>query len=796
MKKILFILLVFIAYKSEAANATRSDSLDIERIEIHADISNFISKEIFAQSKLKIKAKLNGINQILLDLEGLIVDSIWWNGISTSFTHSNGTIFIPCVNTLNQNDSVAINVFYHGVPLQDVAWGGFYFNANYAFQMGVGFSAHPHSFGRIWHPCFDNFVERASYEFYISTNSDKMAVCNGLFIDSSSTINNKIIWHYKLDETIPSYLASVAISNYVWVDKILNGINGNTAAQIAANIADTNKVHGSFAHLQESFNMLENNFGAYSFPKVGYTLVPFNAGAMEHATNIHIGAVYINGTLNYETLIAHELSHHWWGNLVTCATAQDMWLNEGWASYAEQLHMEYTYGYDAYIKAVRDNHFMVLSKAHINDNGYRAISPMDSNYTYGTTVYSKGADMVHCLRSYMGDSLFFKTCTQFLDANKFKAISSYDVRNQFSTLSGKNLNAFFDDWIFQKGFPHFSIDSTTFLAKNGGYECEVFLRHRLHKAANYFSKVPLEIAFYNTQFQKEIYYIEMEGRCATFKVQLPYKPSMVVLDPRDKIQDAVSDEQIVLKTTGTKILTQAKARAIVQNIVNIGDSSLLRIEHHWIAPDRFKTNPNNNFILCDSRYWKVDGINLNNIQGLLQFPYNGTSNDNFIDSSWIKVSEDNIRLFYRKNATDDWTFANDSIAFYNVNDKVGNAFAKEIKAGEYCFGIKRIGFVDTLQSDIPPPPCQMTLKANLEERIDNSLFFYPNPNYGKLMFHGNIQSDAKLLILNTLGEILFEKNINAYDIQGGINLPNFPKGIYILQVKDKLIQHSQKILFE
>jgi aminopeptidase N len=117
------------------------------------------------------------------------------------------------------------------------------------------------------------------------------------------------------------------------VKQILVGNNGNTDAIIACEPADTNNVNGSFAHLQESFSMLEENFGTHSWPKVGYSLVPFNFGAMEHATNIHIGKPFIDGTLNYETLIAHELSHHWFGDLVTCSTAGDMWLNEGFASY-------------------------------------------------------------------------------------------------------------------------------------------------------------------------------------------------------------------------------------------------------------------------------------------------------------------------------------------------------------------------------------------------------------------------------------------------------------------------------
>lgn len=248
--------------------------------------------------------------------------------------------------------------------------------------------------------CFDNFIERSAYEFLIETEATKMATCNGILLDSLTLGNGNKTWHWKLNETIPSYLASVAVSNYVLVNIPLTGSQGTIDGLIACQNSEINNVNAFFVHLQQSFSMLENHYGNHQFPKVGYSLVPFSAGAMEHATNIHIGQAYINGTLNYETLIAHELAHYWWGDLVTCKTAGDMWLNEGFASYSENLHTEFVYGNNDYKKAVRATHYKVLQNAHFNDEGYKSVANMDSIHTYGTTVYQKGADVLNTMRFY------------------------------------------------------------------------------------------------------------------------------------------------------------------------------------------------------------------------------------------------------------------------------------------------------------------------------------------------------------------------------------------------------------
>jgi hypothetical protein len=785
MKKLLsvFIFIIicgtaFAQKKLRAANS-RSDTLDIISTKVHLFNINKTYKSLSAYSELKIKSKLNNVSEVVLDLQGFTIDSVTVNSLNTPFLYNSPNLQITLSTPMQTGDSIQLIVYYNGMPTADPQWGGFYFTGVFAFNMGVGFVSQPHNFGRILFPCFDNFVERTSFDFFIETAIGDMAVCSGNLIDSN-TVGTVINWHWQLQENIPSYLAGVAIAPYTFVKKNLSGINGITEAWIACLPTDTNKVNGSFAKLQESFTFLENHFGAYSWPRVGYSLVPFSGGAMEHSANIHIGSGFIDGTLQYQTLIAHELSHHWFGNLVTCSSAQDMWLNEGFASYCELLHTEFVSGKDAYLNAYRTLHFNMLSKAHINDDGYRAISGMDSNYTYGTTVYSKGSDVLHTLRSYLGDSLFFKGLQNYLNTNKYADVNTNLLASSLTSYSGININNYMDAWVNQPGFANFTIDSIQKQVVGSNYELTVYIRQRKHKNNNYYNAVPLPINFYKKDFTYQTKIVPISGRCVTYKVSLPFNPEFICIDANDNLSDASTWDSKSITSIGTKIYDQAKARAIIKSMVNVSDSSLLRMEHHWVAPDRFKL-PQGSYVLNDKRYWRVDGVNLNNIKGQLAFLYNASSVNNYIDSSWIKNSEDSIKLFYRIDATQEWLALNDSLVTgASKTDKIGTVYSKDIIDGDYAIGIKRAGYIDTINTDASNLPCAQIVAIPMPlQNNDNGFNLFPNPVQQQLIISANNLNITTKYSIHTMEGACIQKGNWITKNNLVLNTSNFSNGLYI-----------------
>jgi aminopeptidase N len=180
---------------------------------------------------------------------------------------------------------------------------------------------------------------------------------------------------------------------------------------------------------------------------------------MEHACNIAYPAFAVDGGTGWESLMAHELAHSWWGNLITCSDASEMWLNEGWASFSVYLFTEAVYGRQAYNDMVNNEHLEIIHYGYANDGGnYFALANMPHEYTYGFTTYTRGAMTVHNLRGYMGDDLFFSCITNFLNTYAFQPVSSEQFRDHLSACSGLDMAPFFEGWIFNAGTPALEIN--------------------------------------------------------------------------------------------------------------------------------------------------------------------------------------------------------------------------------------------------------------------------------------------------------------------------------------------------
>jgi len=709
------------------AQDSRSDTFDITHIHLNLDLSDIPGKVLVGHAHLNIRANIAQPHVLPLDLLKLSVDSVRINGMVAAFTY-NDTLIRIALPPLTVGDTFVSEVFYSGTPVTDATgWGGFFFTGGFAFNIGVGFAADPHNFGRVWFPCFDNFIEKSSYSMSVITASTDKAVCSGR-LDSSSAISpSKMIWHYSMEEPIPSYLTSVAVASFEIIEWMHQGPGGNVPVRIAATPTDTGKITTTFINLLNAMQAFENSYGPVKFDRVGYCIVPFTGGAMEHPTNIAYPRFAMTSTTQYDHLMAHELSHHWWGDQVTCSTPEDMWINEGWASYSEHLFSEHLQGHDGYKQAVRANHRSVLQLAHVRDDGYRAVSGVPHAYTYGSTVYDKGADVAHTLRGYLGDSVFFHCIKGFLDDFGFASVSSEDLRDYLTTCSGTDMNPFFEGWVFNPGFPHFSIDSVKSTWDGFGYVVSVYVRQRLNNAPAYFDDIPLDITFMGQQFQRKTERMIMSDRCGIYHTWLNFNPVFAALDMEERISDAITDEYHVFTSTGSHDFADALMDVTVNAIS--GDSALLRIEHNWVPPDRMK-QPLTGLILSDYRYWKVDGVWQEPLDVSTIIRFNGTTTTaGHLDNGLITNSEDSLVLMYRLSPKADWSIYPHYVLNTqgSANNKIGRMEISKLLKGEYTLAIWDRSRTDHVQSDIPDNCADLNVGTrNLTPSVF-PLQAFPNP---------------------------------------------------------------------
>lgn len=741
----------------------RSDTFDILNYNISVTEVNFNTNSIRAATKIQIKALQNNTPRIRFDLLKFTVDSVKQSGQNLTFTYNDTLLDIALANPLSTNQTDDVTVYYRGQPRQDSTWGGFYFQNGYAYNLGVGFTSNPHNFGRAWYPCFDNFVERATYDFVVTTPPSKRAHCNGVLVSETQNAGNTTrTW--SLTTEIPSYLACVAVADYATVRQMYAGLQRQIPIELVALAGDTSSLKMAFSNLSAAMGAYEYWFGAYQWQKIGYSVVPFDAGAMEHATNIAYPRNMILNGLQYETLMAHELSHHWWGDWITCETAEDMWINEGMASYCEHLFLEYAYDRTRYINKVIENHQDVLTTAHQREGGYRAISGIPHEYTYGKHVYDKGASVAHNLRWYLGDSLFRVGLRAVLDSFALSDINSFEMRDLLTQRTGRDLTPFFEDWVFNGGFPHYEVDSVWYASlPNGNQKVEIRVSQKLVGAPSYHTNTPLQFSFYNgrQKIAEKTAYVSGSLTVVSFELPSIIPAEDILLNENHLLNQARYDFAGISRANG--VANTGNTQIANFNITNIVDSAYLFVQYHPVAP-----TPDAGFSpyrLSDTRFWTIQGNWNPNFRATMRFDVNSTT-----DAALLAGGTDSILVLYRPTPNSNWS------EHPNYTKRVVGGYVfftiNTVLKGDYAFANGDMG---------------LGVDRNERTRLKSSRIF-PNPTQNEVQIELNLRRKAQLnlMLIDKLGHILQTRKI---ELSSGKNLEqmqlgDLPAGMYFIKIQD------------
>lgn len=769
-----FFIAILTIICSTAASAQQkspgSDSIDVIRYSINIDTVDIAGQQIYGYTDIYFQPKVNNLQYIPLDLLELIVDSVFLEStVNLTWTYNDTLLMIQSPVALADNDTFHLKIYYHGHPVIDPSgWGGFYFQSPYAYNLGVGFEDNPHNYGRVWFPCIDDFTDKALYELYILTDTNQMAVCGGMLQDTTHLESGDLIaWHWVMSEPVPTYIVSIAVGPYVCVTDTFAGVNGNIPIDIYVASSYVAKVPGTFIHLKDILTAFENRFGPYMWERVGYVGVPFNSGAMEHAMNIALPNACITGNTTYESLCAHELSHHWFGDLVTCASAEEMWINEGWAVFCEFISEESLYGNAAMQDYVRDVLTSVLRTAHINDGGFYPVGNVPHNITYGTTVYDKGALVAHTLRYYMGDSLFFQALKVYFDSLKYGNATIVQMRDILSGESGMNLTDFFEAWVLREGFPHFDVDSMHVVPTGANSTVTVFLRQKLYGTTQFANSNRVELTFMDSLWNSYTVTASFSGQSGSDVFTVPFAPSVVIVDKNEKTTDAIVSYNITASAPSSVSFDNAYSDIIINSLI---DSIYIRAEHHKVAPDPVIANPEI-YRISQSRYWRITGIIPDGTDYELKFDYNRTSD--FFDLELMPTVEsaDSIILVHRLGSGHDWQIA--------PFTKIGNAYAGRLttatgRTGEYTLAVGN--------------PDQSGLSENFSGL---KLKLFPNPCSDLLQIENIPVNCKEIAIRDFNGKLLLKQSVTNNATSATIDIRSLAVGEYMVSS----ISHNGKVDF-
>ncbi len=385
------------------------------------------------------------IDTITLDFWDMVIESVLVNGIQTPYDYGGGSLDVLLQSSAVAGDTILVHVAYNGNPQihSTPFWGeGIFFTPNviYSLQCPEG--------SRYWYPSWDQTHDKAVYEVCFTVPDTLFLCANGLLADSLNTGNGNITYTWQHDYPTAPYLHLFAASRYAQ----LFDSAGSTPIIHYVYPQDSAHAVSDFAVIPEAIAYYSSLFGPYPFEKFGFNESAVGGG-MEHQTNVSLGSAFITGTGTYEWLYCHELSHQWWGDMVTLVDWRHCWLNEGFATYSEALWWEHLYGkpgLQSYVAGLQDEYIAWEAGGHL----FPVFDP-PLEHLFSTTTYEKGAAVLHMLRFLVGDSLFFETLKTYGNTFRYGNVSTDDLLGVAETVSGQDLQWFFDEWIYGGGSPRF-----------------------------------------------------------------------------------------------------------------------------------------------------------------------------------------------------------------------------------------------------------------------------------------------------------------------------------------------------
>ena len=483
----------------------------------------------------------------------LSIDSVLVNGNKITPLRSGNTVIMPLAVSLVQGTAVQAQVFYKGTP---PTGGGFSNGISNGYSPSWGnqvtwtlsqpFAAYE------WWPCKQELTDKAdSSEVWITTSRSNKAGSNGLLQQVVSLPGNKARYEWKSRYPICYYLVSVAVAQYVEYTITANPVGAPQPIVIQNFIYNNPQTLINFQNdIDETAGMIEafsGKFGLYPFheEKYGHCMAPISGG-MEHQT------MTTQGFFEF-TLTAHELMHQWFGDYVTCASWQDIWLNEGFASYGEFLAYELLKSPSQAAAYMNDVHDDVKSQpggsVHVAD------TTNDSRIFDSRLSYSKGSSLVHTLRYLVNnDSLFYSALRVYLHQYSFGNARTGNLQQVIEQNTGIDLTDFVEQLFYGEGYPTYNVNYNYVL---GNLHLEVL--QTTSSAVTPFFSMPISYSLGRLNGPDTIVRLVPDASVSRYIIPLPDSVISITVDPTNGLvnEDNVTyNPALSFAVTGIKELAQ------------------------------------------------------------------------------------------------------------------------------------------------------------------------------------------------------------------------------------------------
>jgi len=527
---ILMLLFLHSARLVFADKYPRDYSIDVLHYSFDLTLSDQ-TDEIAGVASITVLFKKDSARQLRLDFanktaerngKGMVVDSLLLNGQELHYSHSKDQLLIQLPKGSVKGDVLVFIIKYHGIPDDGLRIGPTKYGDRSFFSENWPNKT------RHWLPCIDHPYDKATSEFVVRAPSHYKVISNGLLLEESNLDAATRLTHWKQSVPIACWLYVLGVA-----DLAVQYVGQVDGKSIQTWVYPRDRVAGFYDLATPTKSVVEffsDYVGPYAYEKVA-NVQATSHGGMETASAIFYTENLINGkrTEGLRNVVIHELAHQWFGNAVTESTWDDAWLSEGFATFFTLLYIEHAYGHDAYVKGLLNAKKLVYA---YYDKGPHWSIVADRTAEDGPVTniitYQKGAWFLHMLRDSIGDEAFQTGIRSYYHDFMNSNATTGDLLQEMGKASGKNLKAFFDQWLYHSEDPE--------LKGNWKYDAAgkkiIVTLDQLPKD-NFLFDVPVEIGIYadNVPVPK-VFKFRLNTKTAAFEIPADTKPERVVFDPR------------------------------------------------------------------------------------------------------------------------------------------------------------------------------------------------------------------------------------------------------------------------
>jgi aminopeptidase N len=512
---------------------------------------DWAKQHLLGKATLKFKPIFYDTDSLRLDAKGFDIQKlVLKNGnqeISLKYVYNDKkNIFIKLDRMYKRNEEYTIYIEYTAKP-NDLPLGG---SAAITADKGLYFinplNEDPDKPQQIWtqgetessscwFPTIDRPNERTTQEIYITVEDRFKTLSNGLLKSSQKNSDGTRTDYWVMDMPHAPYLFMMAVGEFAVVKDSWNGM----LLEYYVEPKFEKDAKNIFPYTAEMLSFFSERFGVkYPWQKYSQIVVrDYVSGAMENTTAVIFGdfiqndsrSIMDNSDMN-EGIVAHEMMHHWFGDLITCESWSNLPLNESFANYGEYLWFEHKYSRD-HADYIRMNEIRgYMSQAILQDDAQPLIrfEYADKEDMFDAHSYNKGGTILHMLRHYLGDAAYFEGLRVYLEENKFSAAEVHDLRLAFEKVCGEDLNWFFNQWFLTKGHPKLEI-SKKYDAANKKIIISLE-QTQLHTESTVFI-LPMAVDVYSKGDTKpKRYQIRMTNQKQSFEFPASAEPAWVSVD--------------------------------------------------------------------------------------------------------------------------------------------------------------------------------------------------------------------------------------------------------------------------